>query len=245
LFGATLPSHAPPVSYGKEPSLRRRLILASATLLALIATPAIASAAEKPIYLDTYSPKRNAKFIGPVSFKNRLVAGKPYMVSVRGTWSYLSVRNEQLCGFPERRPLFPTRRKGVKNGRVVADAEFYFAQRPPFCANPARFIVPGVKFRIAVRRKFYNPKALETGRTPTPNHAYNYPVLGYGRKIRFRIPEVFPLDNYGRFRIRIREVTEADCTALGGEIFGFANVSACIAATRLVAPAPARNQRRA
>jgi hypothetical protein len=223
--------------------LRRRLVLATATGFAVCAAPAVA--AEKPFYLDTYSPKRNAKYVGPVASKNPLTAGKPYVVAVRGTWSFLDVRKEQLCGFPERRPLFPTRVKGVKNRRVIADAEFYFAQRAPNCADPTKIVLRGVRFQLATRRKFYNPVPLQSGLTaPTANHAYSYAVRGYGRTVRFRIPEVFPLDNYGRFRIRVTPATEADCSALGAGVFGFADIPACVAATQLPETEARRRDRR-
>jgi hypothetical protein len=213
--------------------LRRRLVLATATAFAVVAAPAVA--AERPFYLDTYAPKRNAKHVGPVATKNPLTAGKPYVVSVRGTWSYLDVTREQLCGAPERRPLFPSRVKGVKNRRVIADAEFYFAQRPPACTDPLKIVQRGVRFQIRTRSRFYNPVSLETNLTaPTANHSYSYPVKGFGRLARFRIAaETFLLDNYGRLRIRVRPATAADCTALGAAVFGFADVPSCVAATAL------------
>ena len=130
--------------------------------------------------------------------------------------------------------IFPTRAKGVKNRRVLADAEFYFAQRPPQCGDPNKIVQRGVRLQIANRRKYYNPTPLQSNLVaPTADHTYTYPARGYGRKLRFRIPEVFPLDNYGRLRIRVTPATAVDCEAYGAGVFGFADVPSCVAATAL------------
>jgi hypothetical protein len=215
--------------------LRRRLILATATATAFAVIAAPAVAAEKTIWLDTHGKKKNARHLGPVSSKNPLTRGKPFVVTVRGTWSYLDLRREQLCGVAEARPLFPTPVRGVKNRRVIADSEFYFAQRITDCVDPLKVVQQGVRFQIATRRAF--EKVLPIGSplvAPSANHEYHYAVTGSARKIRFRIArESFLLDNYGRLRIRVRPATEADCTALGAGVFGFADVPACVAATKL------------
>jgi hypothetical protein len=213
---------------------RLRLALASTVVLGLAATPAVAAA--ETVVLDTYKPRTvKGKYIGPVATKAKLTRGKPYIATVRGTWSYLDTSKEMLCGAPEPRPIYPTRAKGVRNRQAVADAEFYFAQRAPDCADPTKIVERAVRFEIATAR-LYNRTPVPLGpplTAPTPTHAYSYAMLGAGRVARFRIPDTDLFDNYGRLRIRVRAATAQDCATFGFAALGFADDASCVAATGL------------
>ena len=198
------------------------------------AVPAVpAGAVEKPIFLETHRNQARVDYVARGATKARLTTGKPYVVSVRGTWSFFDTSSEgKLCGLPERRPMYPS--PGVRNRRAVADAEWYFAQFARRCGDPSKIIVPGIRFMLAPGDIYVNPVPLGPTLTrPSPSHTYRYAVLGENRRLRFRIADVQPRDNYGRLRVVVRAATVADCARYGGPVFALADDATCVAATQL------------
>lgn len=196
-------------------SIKLPLMLAG---FGLIAVPSVSSAAAiERIKLDTHKEGK----MRVVKSRTVLVAGRSYVLKVRGTYSEYSFptwTRRQFCGNPEFRPVYKS--AGVRNGRVGADPEFTFALptgklvRPngQDCLSVSEAPQRVGDFQIntgvvvprpnLVSRKWHHP-ALLRGGSPrySKRHTYRYLVQGAGKRIRFRVHDTAPSDNYGVLRI--------------------------------------------
>ena len=156
-----------------------------------------------------------------VTFHDRLVGGKWYILTASGTGSYFKPglwthpilhhhRPGVVCGTPESAPMFPT--LGA-TGKVGVDPETMFArvttrrrcQRDPLPRTSRRF-------QLNNGSGYRHPTTL-TGRytTPRPDHTYSYAIHGLGRRLRARVLDDIKPDNYGAFRLTLRLAVPADC----------------------------------
>jgi hypothetical protein len=216
--------------------VRKPLSLAVFGIVAVIG-PSTAAAQTQTLFLDSRDPGRD-QYTEPVKTK-KLRAGRPYVVNVRGTVSFYKWRASDVrCGAAEPKPIYRTRR--VRNGIVGADSEFVFADKATGCNRRLRAgnTVPEswLGFQVSQGRGFFKMSLLNPTTTPLPDHAYDYAILGYGTRARFRLRDANTRDNYGRLRIRLRRATAADCTGGRHAAWGFATEADC-AAKALPAPA--------
>lgn len=198
--------------------IRLPLILAG---FGLVAVPSASEAAAlERIELDT----RKAGKMRIVQSRTVLEAGRSYVLKVRGTYSEYSVptwTRRQYCGNPEFRPLYKS--AGMRNGRVGADPEFTFALptgklvRPngqdcaAVSAAPQRVgdfqVNTGVVVSrpgVVARRKWHHPSLLRAGAPRySKRHTYRYLVQGAGKRIKLRVHDNAPSDNYGVLRIAL------------------------------------------
>jgi hypothetical protein len=203
------------------PSLKKS-ILASVLLAPLIGVTMPAAAQATPYWYDTFSA------IGaPKPAKTSVLKkGVRYVARVRGTYSIYTDWTVG-CGISEPQPIFKS--PGTQNGQVMADAEFYFADRAKPCARRTPSLGRYSGFRIKTKRKYTNPVLLgPVPVTARPDHTYRYAVIGAGRRARFqRIPTTHAEDNYGRFRITVRRARAADCANEGYVSWGFITQAEC------------------
>jgi hypothetical protein len=208
----------------------RRLIIPLA-LAAMLLVPAGAHA--RTVFLDTHDRGRD-RYIGPVATET-LVRGAPYVATVRGTFSYYG-RGEyrkRFCGRPERAPIY--RSRGVRNGRVNADAEFIFAEQIANCGRRGNTAVEN-SFQVRTGRAYRELARLGAPITaPRADHTYQYALVGEGIRARFRLPDRIAGDNYGRLRISLRRATAADCAGGNFAIFGYTDEATCVAGTAIPA----------
>jgi hypothetical protein len=216
----------------------RRLTFALALIAPSLALAVPAGAATGPtakLTLDSFGAlKKHSKtrFVRDVAKTPGLLRGIPYVATVRGTYSgwrreQYTAKGAVVCGKPERRPLFPT--PGAPNGRVGLDPQFAFAT--PVGGDCTKISLPAsqARFQINAQGKYRYPAPLRPLTAPSASHAYRYPILGTGAAARFRIPDPFPLDNYGRFVIKVKRATAGDC-AKAFAAWGYADVTSCQAA---------------
>jgi len=194
-----------------------------------------AGAATKPLWLETHDVRKNTstKVVGPVKSRSLLATGKPYVATVKGTWSYYEVKAYRTCGKPERRPTY--RSPSVDNGRVGSDAEFFFADRSAQCRlRGGRALAPGIQFRISLGGAYQRILPLGPALTrPTKGHIYRYPLRGAGKRAGFQLLDNKPKDNYGRLRILVRAAKAHECAANGFTAFKFMTEGECVLATQL------------
>lgn len=158
-----------------------------------------------------------------VKSRTVLVAGRNYVLKVRGTYSEYSPKTwTRFCGTPEFRPQFKSPK--VLNGRVGADAEYTFALptvgtgiRPngqdcdAVSAAPQRVgdfqVNTGVAIPrpgVVTPRKWNHPSLLRAGAPRySTRHTYRYLVQGAGKRIKLRVHDLGPSDNYGVLRIAL------------------------------------------
>ncbi len=223
---------------------KRSLFLAALMCLVVLAP---AGAAERPqrqradepraVFLNTYAPARGpTRPYTPSVGSQVLTANVPYVLSVRGTysgWARERYRGKR-CGRPEPRPMYPS--PGRPNGRVGLDAEFVFGSAADYCRT-ITFPVAGTIFRARTDRDFFTPIPLRAPTAPRADHTYRYPLMGAGRRARFRLPDTFTADNYGRLRFIVREATPSDCTLNRFALWGYPDEATCMAAAQGAPPA--------
>jgi hypothetical protein len=207
--------------------LRRLALAVAVPLLMVLAIPAVAAAA-KPYYLNVYD-KGKDPYAGPLATK-KLEKGVPYVAKVSGTFSFFDKQTwtggTKYCGKTERKPVYKS--KGRPNGQVDGDALFLFANIGLKCTTAP--LVTATTFQVKTRNKYY--KAIPIGgfpSAPTADHTYRLPLLGYGKKAKFRLFDDFTRDNYGMLRITIFKATGTQCAA-GFAGWGFADAASCQAA---------------
>jgi hypothetical protein len=217
---------------------------ALAGALLSLAVPAVAQA--ETLTLDMHDEAR-------LKAQTKLVFQNWYVVTVEGTgsfhyagtWSHPerifkkpgSKKQAVVCGTPEAAPMFAS--PGTKSGPVGFDAETMFA-RPvaaSVCADE-----PGPRtsrrFEINDGNRWFHPTTM-TGRhsSPRADHTYSYAIFGENHRPSFRVRDNPNYDNYGQFKIRIRQAYAEDCGgrqwrnflySWGGD--GFADEAACVAA---------------
>jgi hypothetical protein len=208
--------------------LVRKLLLLAVFAVVPAFGSATASAQTQTLFLDSRDRGRDQYSKQVVT--RRLRAGAPYVVNVRGTVSFYKWSTRQVeCGVAEPKPIYRTRR--VKNGIVGADSEFVFADKATGCNRRLRAgnTVPEtwLGFQVNQGRGFFKLSLLTPTPAPRPDHTYDYAMMGYGSRARFRLKDVNTRDNYGRLRIRIRRATAADCTGGRHVAWGFATEADC------------------
>lgn len=204
----------------KSPSRGIRLPLMLAGL-GLVAVPSASEAAAlERIRLDTHKEGK----MRVVKSRTVLVTGRSYVLKVRGTYSEYSAptwARRRFCGKPEFRPQFKSPK--VRNGRVGADAEFTFGLPTgngvrlngqdclSIAAAPQRVgdfqvntgvVVP--RPGVVTPRKWNHPSLLRAGAPRySKRHTYRYLVQGAGKRIKLRVHDTAPSDNYGVLRIAL------------------------------------------
>lgn len=201
--------------------LRRALTL---TAVATVALPGVAEAAVlERLTLDTR--KNSDTRMAGVKSRAVLAAGRFYVVTVRGTYSEYAAPlwvGRPTCGQPEFRPLFAS--PSVRNGRVGSDPEFAFAlpDAPNVFGRECRLVAAApqriedfqVNTGVRVAGSSWNHPTLLGGVPvkPTKRHQYRYVIQGAGKRVKFRIHDTAPRDNYGRLKISLRKAKAPSVT---------------------------------
>ncbi len=228
-------------------SLRRAVIAAVLALACVlpVSSAAAESFSERPLVLDAYSPTRKP-FTPPVSSRSKLAPGHLYVATVRGSVSFyeavdyvaLQAPWRVMCGTLQRAPLFGS---AGGSGRVGNDAEFIFAL--PLVGNTCvntRLPRSYTNFQANAGQGWEHPSVL--GRDmpvrPSPSHTYEFALTGVGKPVSFRVLDPDTRDDYGSFRIYLRNAATGDCAGRGHSAFGLSD-KACLAATA-TSPGPPR-----
>ena len=80
--------------------------------------------------------------------------------------------------------------------------------------------------------------AVDTPVRPSPSHTYEFALIGVGKPVSFRVLDPDTRDDYGSFRIYLRNAATGDCAGRGHSAFGL-SATACLAATA-TSPRPPR-----
>jgi hypothetical protein len=194
--------------------VRRRALVATASLVAVLAAVPARAAAEQ-LVLDL---RQGAQLgaAGPVSTAQPLTAGQPYVVTVSGTvstWPRANWLRGHVCGAPESAPMYPTPR--VANGPVGFDADTIYAV-PRDAPFPG---VPCVPSTIPFHVFAYQTMGLQMDSgagfaaatpvggpysAPRADHTYAYAITGVGAPLRIRFADQPLDDNYGLLHIEVR-----------------------------------------
>ncbi|MBV9192779.1 MAG: hypothetical protein JO168_01455 [Solirubrobacterales bacterium] len=217
---------------------RTLLLLMLGVGLALLGAP-VASARvtlSRPLTMDVYAPLYNY-FSQPVASPTKL-GHHLYVAVVRGTVSfyqpmdYLSIQVPWtvMCGRPQPAPMFSS---AGGTGKVGNDAEFLFAQ--PLSGRPCSAIkLPREypNFQSNVGKGWTHPNLVSRSslRGPTVTHTYEFGLDGQGKQVSFRIIDPDTRDDYGSFRIYLRDAVRSDCAGNGHAAF-FLSLKACLADT--------------
>jgi hypothetical protein len=207
---------------------RNHIILLAAALFAVSAAPAAAATTYK---LDAYDHD-NGHYAGPVTGPT-LDDGKYYVARVDGTISYYGrsmwedpIRPfNMICGATAKKPEYAT--PGKTNGAVGMDAETVFA-RP--CTSGTPNVGHWTNFEINNNAVFRNVNAIDGPyTTPSWDNAYEYPLLGHGTDVKFRLRDIpGTRDNYGQLRITVRLADPGrDCSGDRWRAFGFEDGGEC------------------
>jgi hypothetical protein len=176
---------------------------------AILVLPGAANAA---VFLDTHDPGGD-RFTPVKRTEEKLAAGKPYVVTVKGTFSLYNrswVRPRGRCGTPLRRPQF--RSRGVENGPVGADAVFVFAEKRRQCRLAGGTPYTWAGLQVAVGGRYSELDGLLHDLTgPRADHAYRFAVTGRGARMRIRMRDPNTQDNYGRLRFTLRRARPDEC----------------------------------
>jgi hypothetical protein len=194
------------------------------------------------VYLDSYKPNAPHDGVaGPVKIGQGTGVtppGRLLVAEVKGTvsywywkvWSHPTLQSPftKICGIPENTPIFPS--PGRHTGHVGIDPEFTFA-RPWTKGQCSKFPLPrhSASFQVSNGGPYAHVNPLG-GRTalPTANHRYDYPIKSTGGVIKFLLLDApGTADNYGRFRIILRNATAADCAGNNWVQFGMPSLAAC------------------
>lgn len=186
------------------------------TGLALLAVPSASEAAVlERVTLNT--ERDSIKRMAGAQSRTVLKRDRTYVLTVSGTYSEYAAPlwNRATCGKPRARPHY--RSEGTRNGRVGSDAEFAFALPKArnvlgkdcrlVTAAPQRIGDFQANTGVRVGRTLWNHPTLlgKPPVKPTRSHSYRYVVQGGGKRIKFRVHDTQPRDNYGKLRITIRE----------------------------------------
>ena len=219
------------------------LVLALGSLV-LVSTAVAKSVSDRPLVLDAYSPGHQS-FTPSVSSGSRLAPGGLYVATVRGSVSfyesvdYVAIQApwKVMCGVPERAPMFSS---AGGSGQVGTDAEFIFALplAGGSCAGQT-LPRPYANFQANFRQGWIHPSVLSrrTLTKPSRSHTYEFALIGAGAPVSFRLIDSDTRDDYGSFRIYLRNAVAGDCAGRGHEAFGL-SPTACRAATANSPPSP-------
>jgi hypothetical protein len=223
--------------------MRRLLIIPIA--LATLAVGPVAEAGAKTISvrLDAYSDSTR-EYTPPATSSSALKRGTLYVATAQGTFSFypaLDYNDPQVpftavCGTPLAAPLLNS---AGGTGKVGDDPEFDFARLSKTTCAGQMHAHHWKNFQVNDGAGWSHPQ-LATARPitrPTATHAYNYGLVGRGRRVSFRILDTDTRDDYGAVQITIRPATHASCAGSGYRAFGLANRSECLNRT-IAGPAP-------
>ncbi len=212
--------------------------------LGLVSTAAAKSVSDRPLVLDAYSPAHKGS-TPPVSSLSKLARQRLYVATVRGSVSfyesldYVAIQApwKVMCGAPERAPMFGS---AGGSGRVSDDAEFIFALplAGRSCAR-TKLPMPYANFQANVGQGWMHPSVVsrQTLVKPSRSHTYEFALTGAGKPVSFRLIDTDTRDDYGSFRIYLREAVTGDCAGRGHGAFGL-SLLACLAATAHSPPRP-------
>ena len=203
-------------------------LVALAVAAGLLIVPTAAGAA---VFLDTHDPGGD-RFTETKRTKERLTAGKPYVVTVKGTFSLYNrswIRSKGRCGRALARPHY--RSRGVENGPVGADAVYVFAEKRRQCrlAGGTPFTWAGLQ--VSVGGRFTELDALLDDVDVTgvrADHTYRFAVMGRGARMKVRMRDPNTQDNYGRLRFTQRRARPDECALFLQ--WGYATEAECIVA---------------
>jgi hypothetical protein len=227
--------------------LRIAIALAGVMAIAPAAAHAVTAAPSSTtlpalVYLDSYKPNAPHDGVaGPVKIgqpNGVTPPGRLLVAEVKGTisywywktWSHPTLQSPftKICGTPENAPIFPS--PGRHSGHVGIDPEYIFS-RPWSKGQCAKFPVPRhtAAFQISNGGPYAHVEPLGGHPTaPASNHRYDYPIKSTGGVIKFQLLDApGTADNYGRFRIILRNATAADCAGNNWQQFGMPSQSAC------------------
>jgi hypothetical protein len=203
------------------------------------------SGSNRPLVLDAYSATLT-HFTPPVSSRSKLARKHLYVATVRGSVSFyeavdyvaLQAPWHVMCGALQRAPMFSS---AGGSGQVGNDAEFIFAL--PLVGNSCvntKLPRSYANFQANLGRGWKHPSVLsrQTPVKPSPSHTYEYALTGAGKPVSFRLLDPDTRDDYGSFRIYLRNAVPGDCAGLGYAAFGLSRTG-CLAATAN-SPAPPR-----
>jgi hypothetical protein len=106
------------------------------------------------------------------------------------------------------------------------------------CAN-TRLPRPYTNFQANLGQGWKHPSVLSRGNLvkPSRSHTYEFALTGTGKPVSFRLIDTDTRDDYGSFRIYLRNAVTGDCSGRGHGAFGLSRM-ACLAATANGAPTP-------
>ncbi|CAM4365260.1 MULTISPECIES: hypothetical protein [Myxococcus] len=141
----------------------------------------------------------NTRSAAPVPSKQVLQKGKPYRVTMQGTfnvWGNNIVPGPQ-SGQPEPAPMFPS--PGVTNRNVGFDPEFAFAGVKPPAAAPLR--MSAVQVSLDGGKTWKHPAS--TADFNAAEHKYTYDLTGEDAPLQVRFADSPVNDNSGLVRILV------------------------------------------
>jgi hypothetical protein len=158
-------------------------------------------------FLDTYE-EANDGAAGPVFSKVSLDAGRPYRITLHGTFSIWS-NWASTCGSPEPLPIYPS--PETSNGYAVFDAQFQFASPGPSCTAEFPSSHTGIQFNLTGGADWAPAPA---DASVSADHHYTYIMMGQGASLGVRFIDYPTTDNYGRIRITVESINRPpDCSA--------------------------------
>lgn len=213
--------------------------------LAALAAGPVAAAGAKTISLrlDAYSASTR-EYTPPATSSSALKRGELYVATAQGTFSFYpaldysvpQVPFTMVCGAPLAAPLLSS---VGGTGEVGDDPEFDFARLSKTNCAGQMGAHHWTNFQANEGAGWSHPK-LATARTisrPTAKHAYDYGLVGRGKRVSFRLLDTDTRDDYGAVQISIRPATHASCAGIGYRSFGLANRGECLDRT-VAGPAP-------
>jgi hypothetical protein len=221
--------------------MRRLLILTLGALIAVTVTMSSAAAAtlpvgsvSRPLLLDSYSPGLLPE-TPAVDSTARLANNTLYVATVQGAFSYYAAIDyldpqtpfAVMCGTPGTAPLFSS---AGGSGKVSNDAQFILAI--PSATTCAGVVTPRPWFGFQINDHAYwtHPSILSTHplTRPTRTHAYQYALLGRGRRVGFRLADPDTRDDYGALRITLRRALPSDCVGNEYKAYGLSSRYTCL-----------------
>jgi hypothetical protein len=179
----------------------------------LFATPASADlTSSETLQLDAHEqPEGGDEAAGPVQTSDALTAGTKYTVTVGGTLSFWSPAEYEapyfVCGTPESAAMTPS--PDQPNGPVSHDAEVTFARAARRDASECDGLTmprhqTQLELLMSVGGGFSHVEPIGGPHdSPTPNHTYEYELIGEGEPAAFRFRDTNTRDNYGVLTIKV------------------------------------------
>lgn len=168
-----------------------------------------------------------------------LEAGKRYVIEVEGTFSYWTPVLWGMgtpCGTPEPAPMFPS---GGVSGPVGADAIWLFAAHgaEPLCTS-----IPLARTTVEFNTGSGFTAPVPAQSSYSPEHVYEFVVIGDGVPLSVRVGDGVHSDNYGALVVRVfdpelvpgRILAAHDVNTLSASVAGPEELSYAVNAARWV-----------